>query len=169
MTFPPPSFTAVAAGKTARLNWTTVSEIDNDYFGVERSTDGNVWTSIGRVAAGETSGPQHYDFIDATPTIGMNYYRLRQTDLDGTTALSDVRTVSFGGDDVLSVDPNPTADVITLRGVPAGKTVTVLDAAGKRFTRLVTGETSTVSTREWPAGVYVLLHGGTTTKLVVRR
>jgi hypothetical protein len=79
------SFDARQQGQAALLTWRTASEKDNDYMAVERSADGRAWAEIGRVAgAGTTAIPQDYRFTDEKPLLGLNYYRLRQVDFDGS-------------------------------------------------------------------------------------
>jgi hypothetical protein len=78
-------FTAQSVGSRVVLDWTTASELNNDHFILERSTDALQWTEIGRVdGVGTTSQLSTYHFIDAHPNIGANYYRLSQVDFDGT-------------------------------------------------------------------------------------
>ena len=90
------SFTAVAQGAGARLEWRTASEKNSAYFAVERSPDGHVFTALGRVAGqGSTTLVHAYSWTDAvvsaTPTV---YYRLRQVDSDSATSYSPVRQVT---------------------------------------------------------------------------
>lgn len=67
-----------------RLEWTTASELNNDYFLVERSMDLSQWEVIGQVdGSGNSVAPINYSFVDET-SGGTAYYRLRQVDLDGT-------------------------------------------------------------------------------------
>jgi hypothetical protein len=67
-----------------RLEWTTASELNNDYFLVERSMDLSQWEVIGQVdGVGNSVSPINYSFVDESPA-GTAYYRLRQVDLDGT-------------------------------------------------------------------------------------
>ena len=66
------------------LYWLTASEINNDYFTIERSRDGIFWTWIGKVAGiGNSSEIKNYYFVDDAYIDGVNYYRLSQTDFDG--------------------------------------------------------------------------------------
>ncbi|MBK7633184.1 MAG: hypothetical protein IPJ13_02035 [Saprospiraceae bacterium] len=107
---------------SSKLNWTTSSEINSDYFGIERSMDGNNWETIGRVtAAGNSSKELAYEFIDDNlPLIRTKeqvfYYRLRMTDLDGQYKYSDVRGVNFGklSTGVVTIYPNPTVEHINV-------------------------------------------------------
>ena len=85
------SFTGFAANNSVVLQWSTATETENDHFIVERSLDGSSFTAIGKVLGnGTTQTEQNYEFVDANPTIGNNYYQLTQVDLDGTLAKSNV-------------------------------------------------------------------------------
>ena len=66
------------------FSWTTASEINNDYFTLERSRDLYGWEVLGFVkGAGNSSVPLDYSFSDMQPLDGLAYYRLKQTDFDG--------------------------------------------------------------------------------------
>jgi hypothetical protein len=80
------------------VNWATSSEINNDYFDVERGKDLSYFAPIGRISgAGTTSVPQQYSFTDPQPYEGLSYYRLRQTDYDGSSNLTAPVAVRFKG------------------------------------------------------------------------
>lgn len=67
------------------LKWSTASETNNNYFTVERSADGKNFKEIGQIeGAGTTSSMLTYRFTDLHPLPGISYYRLSQTDFDGT-------------------------------------------------------------------------------------
>ncbi len=75
----------------AKLFWVTLTETDNDYFSIERSPDGNIFEQIGQIDGGATTKEQrNYAFTDVRPLVGTNYYRLKQTDFDGTFTYSDI-------------------------------------------------------------------------------
>jgi len=85
------SFTGSNIGMENHLFWTTLSEINNDRFEVQRSLDGVQFETIGLVdGAGNTADPQDYIFIDDHPYTGKNYYRLKQVDFDGTYDYSQI-------------------------------------------------------------------------------
>jgi hypothetical protein len=110
------AFEAKAAGADVRLTWATASEVNNAYFEIERSADGQNFTQVGRVAGHGTSlVASNYIYLDgavASLRTGVVYYRLRQVDQDGTAAYSPVRTVSLAGASPLAslgLYPNPAA------------------------------------------------------------
>ncbi|HRD79851.1 MAG TPA: hypothetical protein PLL53_03760 [Saprospiraceae bacterium] len=93
------SFRATPLAASVLLEWRTASEQNNDYMAVERSTDGIKFEEIGRLPGiGSTSEPQYYRLEDRRPAQGINYYRLRQADYDGTLSFSDVLSVRFRGE-----------------------------------------------------------------------
>jgi hypothetical protein len=90
-------FEAKNQAKSTILTWTTASEKDNDVFKIEHSTNGKIYESIGEVKGkGTIYTATNYSFEHPTPSVGVNYYRLKQVDFDGTFAYSPVRSVVFG-------------------------------------------------------------------------
>ncbi|MDP1727441.1 MAG: SBBP repeat-containing protein [Bacteroidota bacterium] len=88
-----------------KCNWSTASEINNNNFTIERSNDLENFEDIGIVkGAGNSVNTHYYEFTDQTPfgsaTIPVKpktlFYRLRQTDFDGTNTLSEIKAVEFG-------------------------------------------------------------------------
>lgn len=77
------SFEGVRDGDKVRLNWSTATETNNDYFLVERSEDGIHFNSIGKVnGAGNSLSMKNYYLYDSNPFESINYYRLKQTDFN---------------------------------------------------------------------------------------
>lgn len=95
------------------LNWTTGSEINNDYFSIERSSGGNKWMLIGKVrGSGNSSVALEYSFSDIEPLDESSYYRLSQTDYDGTSQGYRIIRIASSGNlsgrsSVLNINPNP--------------------------------------------------------------
>jgi len=113
------SFFATPLDNSVRLNWETNSEINNDYFTLERLEAGIDWITIGTIdGAGTTDSPQFYEFIDRPKTIGTNYYRLSQTDLDGQKEYFEIISVEQKPviTDKLTAHPNPASDRCVLSG-----------------------------------------------------
>ncbi|GLR17438.1 zinc-dependent metalloprotease [Portibacter lacus] len=97
-------------GKFVSANWSTSLEINNEYFTVERSSDGKVFEEIGRISGqGNSSELQEYSFLDRNPNAGINYYRLSQTDFDGTHVVIGVRSIKMDFIREINVFPNPLA------------------------------------------------------------
>jgi len=92
------------------LDWITETEVNNDYFIIEKSIDGRNFEMLGKVNGGGTNLTRHsYQLIDSNPSNGTNYYRLVQFDFDGSFEMLD-RVISKeynAGQQVISVQPNP--------------------------------------------------------------
>ncbi len=101
-------FRAFADDGVVRLDWATASERNNDYYSIERSVDGLGFTEVLRVhSLGNSQQQTIYDAIDSDPLLGTSYYRLRQTDTDGTTKIVGhvvAVTTTVSGSQVIRVD-----------------------------------------------------------------
>lgn len=108
-------FQAVKGTAYVDLEWITASERDNDYFTIERSADGFLFEAVLTLdGAGTSMNVIHYTTRDVQPLEGTSYYRLKQTDFDGKTTYSDIRSVTF---DYRSVAyPNPANAQFTISG-----------------------------------------------------
>ncbi|HSZ71419.1 MAG TPA: T9SS type A sorting domain-containing protein [Cytophagaceae bacterium] len=96
---------------TALLQWSTASEINNDHFTLQRSTDGIHFTDMARIGgAGNTNSVSLYNYIDNEALSGTSYYRLKQTDFDGKYSYSNIAKIDDTSFDhfSLSLYPNPT-------------------------------------------------------------
>jgi len=81
-------FDVHSTGKENVVEWTTASEINNDYFSIERSSGISDFKSIAKVSGMGNSTVSHdYTFMDVNPISGLSYYRLVQTDYDGTSTI----------------------------------------------------------------------------------
>ena len=90
------SFDAQPAENKINVLWTTATEINNDYFTVEKSVDGTDFTTVSTVnGAGNSTVTLNYLYPDYSPLQGVSYYRLRQTDFDGHFSYSPVVLVSY--------------------------------------------------------------------------
>ncbi len=91
------SFEGSLEGKNVRLDWQTASEKNNASFIVERSADNQTFTPISTLEGARQSDiVRAYQYTDAAPLKGINYYRLKQIDLDGHTTLLKTITVENG-------------------------------------------------------------------------
>ena len=99
------------------LTWITASEINNDYFNVERSNDGEAFNSIGSITSyGSNSQLElRYAFIDENPLNGRAYYRLKQTDFDGAFTYGPIRIIERNNSHESLAYPNPFVDRVTMR------------------------------------------------------
>lgn len=128
------SFSGANHGSMNLLQWATASEQDSKHFIVERSADGGQFQPILFMdAAGNSSSVIDYAAKDAEPLQGINYYRLRSTDVDGSEELSDVIAVSAMDPNGIALHPNPANDLLTVSGDPAadGARYSIYSMTGK--------------------------------------
>lgn len=109
--FPTPveflSFDATAMGRSVALDWATGFEQNNSHFILERAGADQQFQAIGQIPSqGDSETPQQYEVRDDSPLDGINYYKLRQVDLDGTTSFSNIVQVSVDASAPISF-PNP--------------------------------------------------------------
>ena len=81
------SFTGKCENHTTELEFVVGSQINNDYYTIERSVDGNEWSDVGIIQGEGNTSINTYKWIDDNPMSGVNYYRLTQTDYDGTSEI----------------------------------------------------------------------------------
>lgn len=106
-------FRAETQHTVVKLSWTTAQELDNKGFEILRSTDGKNFVKIGWINGhGTTNAPKQYAFTDASPAAGKNFYRLRQVDVDGNSAFSDIAAAGTGKILKLTLSPNPVENVL---------------------------------------------------------
>lgn len=111
------SFDAIFNKPIVDLVWKTFTEINNDYFTIERSSDTKHWTKIAeQQGAGNSNIVLSYSMIDYAPLIGVSYYRLRQTDFDGNTAISGIRKVNLNQREklIFMLWPNPSTGIVNI-------------------------------------------------------
>ncbi|GAB2831321.1 T9SS type A sorting domain-containing protein [Ferruginibacter profundus] len=120
---PPPlplqllSFSAALSHNDVLVNWKTTNEVNTKNFEVERSTDGRNFITVGTVAAINTSGDHSYAYTDAGAALLNShniYYRLRQTDNDGSYNYSQTEVLHLSEGNSISVYPNPVTNITIL-------------------------------------------------------
>jgi hypothetical protein len=142
------------------LNWNTYTEGRNDYFVIERSADGRVFTAIGKVEATGHAGA--YAYTDANTPAGLSYYRIKTVDgVNGQMAYSNIVTGRMSGTsvDVVTVAPNPASGTLNVRvnGTDATGTISLSDAAGKEVKHMdISGTAMKMDISGVPAGLYFL-------------
>lgn len=151
------TFVAYKMEKTVELYWATSSEIDNDYFEVQKSTDGESFRTFDTLeGAGTTTERQTYSTVDEDPSSGITYYRLRQVDFDGNYSFSDIKSVDFDNPK-LKLFPNPTVAKINI--VNPFKTV-AFDISDVKGRKLMVGEleqgVNTFDVTNYPPGIYLV-------------
>lgn len=128
-------FQARAEGQQVHVLWATATERDNDHFTIERSRDLGLWETVAEVpGATNSSSELRYTVVDAQPLPALSYYRLKQTDLDGTTETFPVAAVNRdGGGGPFVMYPNPANDRLTVLfpGMDAKTALRLVDELGR--------------------------------------
>ena len=152
--------------KVVKLTWTTASEQDNHHFTIEKSRDANDWADIGTVpGAGNSSSMISYSFTD-DGAQGLAYYRLRQTDINGTTTVSNTIAAGCGADNGIAIvnawDDGDYLNLVVSSTLDAVYDLTLMDAQGKVMTTrssqvINTGSTTLrVDKRGISTGIYMV-------------
>ncbi len=161
-------FTAVYNNGLVNIEWTSLTELNNDYYIVERSTDGYYYETLMIVdGAGTSLSALDYSAIDFDPFHPVTYYRLVQVDYDGTRELFPIIAVETGQIDI-RVFPNPFDGVVEvdLGDFPelnvgladANVTLEVLDELGKVLFYVELSEhKNSVDLSHLPAGIYFMI------------
>ena len=148
---------------SVQLDWQTATEIDNDFFTIEKSKDAQDWIAIKRIeGAGNSSERLSYSVVDPSPYSGTSYYRLKQTDYDGQFTYSNIRAVNMTAlvMDAIKIYPNPGRDFITLEGdLVALADFRIYNLVGKDVSSLVrildkSSNSLKVDISRLPEGVY---------------
>lgn len=166
------SFTAIADGNKVNLKWTTLSEINNNYFIVEHSFDGKTFTEIGNMkGAGSSNIEINYSYTDLNPVKGINYYRLKQVDFNGDYSFSKIEAVKIitGAAKEFNIYPNPAQREVrfALNSTASDLQLKVLSNEGKLIFQ-AKGNINQLNSQinqvmgNWKTGVYIFnLHNQT--------
>lgn len=141
------SFTGEKTGEEVLLQWSTASEINNDYFILERSINGKDFDKIVEIkGAGNSNEVLNYSFIDKHPANGINYYRLKQIDYNGEHSFSGIIQVSnkIGKLNPFVVYPNPATEEINITGYDFNKVdkIEIINPMGKVVYQKIFSEAS---------------------------
>jgi Secretion system C-terminal sorting domain len=151
------NFKAKTNNTTTVLSWNTASERNNQGFTIERSTNATDFTAIGSVKGnGTTSTPQQYTFTDNTPSVGVNYYRLRQTDFNGKEDMSKVVAVVFGKTSLVLSNTlvHNTLDVIVSEAETTP--LSIFNVSGQLVYSVKVQGTQRIDLSHLTAGVYIV-------------
>lgn len=109
-------FKANLADSKTKVNctWATATEINSDYFIVEKTQDGTNYSFVSKVpGAGNSTITKNYGIVDPTPYNGTSYYRLKQVDFNGKYTYSQLEPINLDGINIISIFPNPSVDHIS--------------------------------------------------------
>lgn len=162
-------------GNEVNLSWRTESELNNDFFTIERSVGAEDFSALHVVKGhGTTNQANAYSFLDPFPLSGRSYYRLKQTDFDGTFTYSKIISIVSNGPElaVMQVYPNPSNGTeinLEFTGLNGQETIRVIvyDYLGREHSQIqLAADSKTGYIRQQhvfkerlPKGVYILKAG----------
>lgn len=124
------NFSATKKVNSVLLHWTTSHETRFGHFEVERSIDGTGFVQFASIsAAGGTTG-MNYTASDDHPVLGMNYYRLKMVNTNGTFIYSNIIKAGFSEKNRVQILPNPATAYFVVTGTEAYNTVQVCELSG---------------------------------------
>lgn len=129
------SFTGICDGEKNILYWSTATEINNDYFSIERSSDGKVFEEIGKVnGAGNSSAVRNYEFIDAElQSAATFYYKIKQVDYDGKFEYYSPISINCNAEQGVTVLPTLSSiGYFTVLGKGKADEIAVYDLLGQK-------------------------------------
>lgn len=149
---------ATAYTNYVEIEWVTLSENNNSYFELQKSTNGKDWRTIEVVEGALNSyEAQSYKAVDYSIESQMNYYRLKQIDLNGEESISEIVYALVGKANKnfeVYAYPNPTTDYISLNGVDENSEIRILNLQGE--TIISTNQSKNIPTSGLAAGIYLV-------------
>ena len=139
----------------SKLYWQTATEINNDYFILEKSDDGLVWRDIGKLkGAGNSTQINNYLFNDYELLPEIMYYRLKQVDFDGKKNYSNIVYLqSIKNNSNTSIFPNPSSGVFTIK---SNETILSYDITDNLGQLVCTGTSSLFDISMLAEGIYFI-------------
>lgn len=109
------NFDVTSAEGLVQIIWTTASEINNDYFTIERSEDALNWKELTMIDGnGNSTQTLNYKFTDEHPLPGLSYYRLKQTDFDGKISIYLPKSIHTDSENDFIIYPNPAKEKLII-------------------------------------------------------
>ena len=153
------SFSALEAKTGISLRWQTSAEYNNAFFNIEHSLDGTSFTSIGRInGAGSSAIIHSYQYLDKGVDVGKHYYRLAQTDINGTIHYSNIISITSKTEHLqLVISPNPVNNWLNISSLRSsgGLSYTIINSTG-RLLRQGMFYSNQILVSDIPPGFYML-------------
>jgi hypothetical protein len=148
------SFTAETKGKAVLLNWSAAKERNFNYYELESSTDGKTFRKVATIQADENRSS--YNYIDAFPANGYNYYRLKMAGKDGSQEYSSIVAVQINdAESTVKIYPNPVTDKLIIQiSDPTSVTLQIIDMTGRMLRAVSVMSRGEIDLSNLPAGIY---------------
>ncbi|MFN5984697.1 MAG: T9SS type A sorting domain-containing protein [Fluviicola sp.] len=152
------TFTATRTNGLVELSWVTMSESNNDYFIVERSYDGEIWSVVDYVDGAGNSSPKLYNLEDRNAKNTNVYYRIKQFDFDGKSTTSSSIVVSDYLENNMTIYPNPAKNQLNVIAPFEFNQIELIDIQGEVIKTITVENTlqSFVDLTEMKDGMYFI-------------
>lgn len=145
------------------LTWLTANEVNTAKFDIERSSDGQIFNTIGSVESVNKSGTFNYSYTDKQPLSGYSYYRLNMIDLDGKSKHSAIKSIENKGFDKVSLYPNPVTNELYVNHPLMGNNavIEILDMNSKKVISQqvqINSSLTQINTQNLMPGIYILIY-----------
>jgi len=154
------SFNAYTKNMNVQINWSTASEINNNYFTIQRTENGSDFEDILRVkGAGNSVTVLYYSAFDIYPYEGISYYRLMQTDFDGKFTYSNLVMVTYENNLSCTIYPNPFVKSTTLvlneaSDINIAELRIYTIAGAEVMNTILTKQSTVIETDNFTSGIY---------------
>jgi hypothetical protein len=174
-------FSALPVNNTVDLNWATATEVNNDYFTIEKSKDGINFNFLKQVPSeafnGNSNITLNYKTYDLEPYEGINYYRLTQTDRNGNNHYANITQVNFSIKSFVSIFPNPASNMIFINVSPDynNANLKLTDALGREILtqNINSSNVNSINTSALTSGMYIMIidngNGLSKTKITIQK
>jgi len=141
---------------TIVLNWSTATELNNESFEIEYSSDGKIFEYLSEIpGAGTSYEINNYTYRHVNTSSGISYYRIKQIDFDGNYSYSEIRHTSIHKNSQFSIFPNPTRETLYILGDNNSVAkFQILDVQGNS---VMSTENYQIDLSQLKAGCYTLL------------
>ena len=155
---------AKTQNKQVLLKWSTASEVNNDYFEIQKSSDGQKWQFISKVDGKRNAATtQNYTFFDNKPLSGTSFYRIKQVDFNGEMSYTPIKSISLdrlNNEKSLRIFPNPVTHQLSIQGeFPEDVQIQIFNTLGQTMESFFLRKESSdinVNVSNLPAGLYLL-------------
>lgn len=158
------SFDAKLVNQQAWLQWETAQEENGEFFYIQRANDEMRFTTIDSVLTKNFAGGSKYQYIDPNPSIGNNYYRLLQKDVDGNVQVFEIKKIALQTNSLITLLHNPFYNTIKFSvqsSIVDQYQFVIRDLQGKTYHNeklmITVGKRDyEVNAGNWPSGMYLL-------------
>ena len=141
---------------TNLIKWSTASEINNEYFSIEKSNDAILFSSIGEVnGAGNSNNFIEYSFIDKNPNTTVNYYRLKQIDFNGEFSYSSIIALDNNRSNVKIFTSNYSLQINLDENITTGDLM-IFDAIGRTVHSETITSNKRINIEKFNTGIYIV-------------